>query len=108
VGDRKAKAPPQGVEPLLGAEAIAAWLDCSVGTVYRYVRTERLPHIPMGRGRVKFLRSEVDAWLRARRTVVVPGGEGASHPAPARPAGATAEPSDWRREMRRIAGRKPK
>jgi excisionase family DNA binding protein len=62
--------PPEGTEPILRAAAVAAWLGCSVDTVYRYAREESLPFVRLGGGRKGFLRSKVQQWIDHRESVI--------------------------------------
>jgi excisionase family DNA binding protein len=67
---REKAPPPQGVEPLIAASAVASWLGCSEDTVYRYTAEEGLPYVRRAGRRKWFYASEVQAWLDGRRTTV--------------------------------------
>jgi excisionase family DNA binding protein len=76
-------APPL-TEPLLTPRDAAGLLGLSVKTVYRLAALARLPAYSVTRGErkqtLRFVRSELSAWLASRR--VLPPGVGAAAPLP--------------------------
>jgi excisionase family DNA binding protein len=52
-------------DELLTVAEIAAWLRITPRTVYRFIRHAQLPYRRVG-AQYRFLRREVDAWLRRR------------------------------------------
>jgi excisionase family DNA binding protein len=52
-------------DELLTVAEIAAWLRITPWTVYRFIRHAQLPYRRVG-AQYRFLRREVDAWLRRR------------------------------------------
>jgi excisionase family DNA binding protein len=52
-------------DELLTVAEIAAWLRITPRTVYRFIRHAQLPDRRVG-AQYRFLRREVDAWLRRR------------------------------------------
>jgi excisionase family DNA binding protein len=62
-------------ETLLTASELARRFSVSQGWVYQAVADGRLPHIRLGRpdGPVRFVGSDIDAWLEAQRLAWAPG-----------------------------------
>lgn len=54
-------------EPLLDAQAAAGLLAVKPSWIYEAVRCGQLPHLRVGR-HVRFLRSDLEAWVQDRRT----------------------------------------
>ncbi len=54
------------MEPFVGIQEAAAFLNLKVSYVYEQVRLNRLPSYKIGNFR-RFRISELDAWARARR-----------------------------------------
>jgi excisionase family DNA binding protein len=97
------------LEPLAGADQVAAKLGCSVDTVYRYARTLGLPFVKLAGNRKRFRLSAVQRWLDARATVIRQAGQQPNPPAtaqaptPARgPAAGKGARSDWDSELRSL------
>ena len=62
-------------EPLLTAAQVAKRFSVSQGWVYQAVADGRLPYRRLGRddGPVRFVSSEIDAWLETQRRGWTPG-----------------------------------
>jgi excisionase family DNA binding protein len=58
-------------EPLLDAQAAAALLAVRPSWIYEAVRTGRVPHLKIGR-HVRFLRSDLEAWVVDQRRAARP------------------------------------
>ena len=48
---------------LLTAVEVADWLGVSTGWIYREVRLDRMPRVPLGRN-VRFRKEAIESWLR--------------------------------------------
>ncbi len=58
-------------EPLVTANEVAEYLQCSASTIRRLAARGKIPHYRLGKI-VRFRRSEVDAWLVLYRHGEVP------------------------------------
>lgn len=52
-------------ERLLSARDVAGLLGLDRGTIYRYIREGRLPHVPLGK-RIRFKQSDIDRFIQER------------------------------------------
>ena len=51
------------VEPLMDVEQLAAYLRVHANSVYRLVRSKRIPHVRMSRKTIRFRKADIDRWL---------------------------------------------
>lgn len=59
-------------EPLISSPVVAERLNVSVDDLYHLVRSHGLPAIRIGKRRLRFRWSEVEAWLAGNRVGVAP------------------------------------
>jgi hypothetical protein len=56
-----------GIEPLWRAEHVARFLDVSADVVYDLVQAERLPHVRLPNGRLRFESAVIREWATQQR-----------------------------------------
>ena len=56
-------------DEVLGYAEAAHFLNIPIGTLYCWVHNQRIPHIRFGRRAIKFVRSDLEAWIEEHRVL---------------------------------------
>lgn len=71
--------PESAIVPrLLNPQQVAAYLDLSIHTIYKFVSQRKIPHIKIGK-LLKFDRQEIDRWITRNSVKPLPGLERSNH-----------------------------